>query len=113
MFDRIFRSRPIDKRENGGIWRVGMLAVCVRDDWADPDAAHPRAGDVLRVTQVMDQVGRPVGMKVRMRAIWLIFEGGSADHAWWSEGFRPAVSDDRAADAEFTASLARPAKVPA
>jgi hypothetical protein len=83
-------------------WRVGELAVCVSDAWIDPGPNPPMVGDVLRVIAVEDHSCR----KHRVRSYFLGFQGRPGTR-YIARGFRKAVADDQAGEAEFATLIRR------
>lgn len=77
--------------------QAGDVVVCVDDDWARPLAAHPKLGDVLRVSDVVEGVlcrSARIGCGLR-------FAGKPRDRAWAVSHFRKL---DKATD-EFTSQI--------
>lgn len=110
---RIFSRQPeppriIDQRGLNEDWRVGDLALCLHSGWVPPDPAHPRAGDLLRVSAISDGVA--IGTNHLISALG--FEGKPVDQFWSCFGFRKVRPDQTAATDDFTALIKRPIHKP-
>lgn len=89
---------PPDRRGWNEDWRVGDLAVCVRDDW-ERQKISPKVGEVLRVSGLYEDVVTS-GVDKGCLASGLCFEGRPQHFAWRCSGFRKVRPDHRADEVE-------------
>ncbi len=107
LFSRLFRRKPdlpFEDRDDGVRWDAGDIAVCIADNWFEPDEHSPRVGQYFTVegverSTIISRTG------CRLRATWLYFVGKSRPCE--STAFRKVVADTEPAEEEFTARLFR------
>lgn len=94
-----------DRRDNSDDWRPGDLAECLVHPlrWARMTPHNPGRGDILRVTDVRDEIGYGHGQMVR--CIFLSFEGKPDDLSWESKCFRKIRPTYEPADRSFIERL--------
>lgn len=71
-FRRRKSEAPEDRRDTEE-WHIGDLGRCVDDRWSPKEVGDPKIGDLVRVTDVSDDVA--TGPWGTYRAIWLRIEG--------------------------------------
>lgn len=89
-----------DRRFMNEDWKVGDIAECMTDDWPRNGKPHPRKGDRLRVTRIIENVGT-----LGYLCYGLCFEEKAAHLSWECVCFRKLRLTIEPATDEFTAEL--------
>lgn len=108
FWSRLFGRKPsvIDARHMSEDWKIGDLALCIRDDWTYSDLYDPHVGDLLHVSAIRDGVDE----RSRTRIIGLAFREKPFHFSWSNMAFRKAKEVSEPAEAEFTALIKRPVR---
>lgn len=106
-FHRRKAAPPAEDNRTSADWRVGDLAVCIRDSWVLHASFNPKKDEVLRVNAVVRGPATDGSI-----IIGLGFEGKPSGVWWHNIYFRKAQISHEPADARFTELIKRWTKAP-